>query len=133
MSAARRVEYVCGPAGYARIAFTYFVQPVGGGPIKIGSSVCPESRLDGMRGNSPVELAIIGVCEGGEKLERELHRRFAHLRLHCEWFAPGPDLVRFIRDHARPLIERPRLGSRPVRRRGHIQFETRVVDANRGD
>lgn len=62
------------------------------GALKIGSCrkatrEALESRLRGIQGMCPVPLRIVRVIAGGERLERELHRRFAAYRMHGEWFS----------------------------------------------
>lgn len=64
----------------------YFMQPIVGGLIKIGHSSFLARRVASLRTMSPVELVLIGV----------IHMQFAYLRKHGEWFAPEPELIRFI-------------------------------------
>lgn len=74
--------------------YVYFVRPVGHeGPIKIGCSELPEQRLKTLAEWSPYELEIAATVPGSFRLERDLHDRFFHLRIHREWFRAGPDLV----------------------------------------
>ena len=40
------------------------------------------------------------MMDGGAEKERELHERFAHLRIKGEWFWPGEELLHFIRESA---------------------------------
>jgi hypothetical protein len=42
--------------------------------------------------DSSGELKIIGILDGGQDLERDLHVRFARYRLHGEWFEHSPEL-----------------------------------------
>jgi hypothetical protein len=78
-------------------AFVYFFQAETGGPIKIGLSGNPNNRLASVQTGHPTKLRMLSVVEGGSKTERELHSRFAHLRLEGEWFAPAEELIEFIR------------------------------------
>lgn len=64
--------------------------------IKIGTTLTLVRRLQVLQRYSPVRLRLIGACRGGRVRERVLHERFAHLRRHAEWFAPGADLLAFI-------------------------------------
>ena len=64
----------------------YFIQPIGGGPIKIGCAANVERRLAHLQAFSPAPLRILGSLPGGVALERELHVRFSEHRLHGEWF-----------------------------------------------
>lgn len=79
----------------------YFIQAVGGGPIKIGMSVDPGDRLAALQAGSPVTLRIIGIADGGQPQEVALHRRLAKHRLHGEWFADVPAVHRVRREVAR--------------------------------
>jgi hypothetical protein len=79
------------------------IDPDGGrstGKIKIGTADYPFLRFEQLQLMSPVRLRLVGTMQGGTITENELHRRFAHLRSHGEWFMPGLDLVRFINKRA---------------------------------
>lgn len=73
----------------------YLVQAEAGGPIKIGTAVDPERRLDALRGSCPIPLRMLRVLEGDITEELWLHKRFAEHRLHGEWFEPCDELVAF--------------------------------------
>ncbi len=62
------------------------------GPIKIGSSGNPKSRLIGIQTGSFQQLRILAVCPGGTEQERAYHHRYADQRLQGEWFARTPTL-----------------------------------------
>lgn len=81
-----------------RAQSVYFIRSDGpAGEIKIGLSYSPEKRLRELQVGSAFPLEIIGVIPGGGwRKERELHARFAHLRLSGEWFRPGADLWAYI-------------------------------------
>ncbi len=81
------------PAGSRTV---YFIQPAQGGLIKIGVAQHLPSRLATLQTGSPLELRVIAVMQGGEPVERELHKRFAADRRHGEWFEPSPELLDFI-------------------------------------
>lgn len=75
----------------------YFIQAGEGGPIKIGRSVHPMKRLLSLQTGASEPLSLLAtIPAAGPRLEKELHREFAHLRLYGEWFAPGEDLINFI-------------------------------------
>lgn len=77
-----------------RVGFIYFVRPVGMlGPIKIGFSTVPESRLLSLAVWSPFPLEIVATAPGTFRLEMKIHNCFAHLHLHREWFSPSRELV----------------------------------------
>jgi DNA-binding XRE family transcriptional regulator len=88
----------------------YFIQGIDGGPIKIGSGNDPEKRLRQFQSASPVILRLLGVIwDAGAWHERDLHREFADLRSHGEWFQPAPRLLAYIAQHAgRPVQPIPR-------------------------
>lgn len=92
------------PAGPKRFGAraVYFIQPVGGGLIKIGVSNSPISRLEALQVGCPVDLKIIGLIPDAEPgTEAALHARFAHARVRGEWFEPVPELLRFIGEATR--------------------------------
>lgn len=79
----------------------YFIQvqePDGmAGPIKIGCSVNPSSRISALFGWCPYPLSIIATAPGCRVAEGFLHKRFAQHRIHGEWFRPEESLVAFAR------------------------------------
>ena len=78
--------------------YTYFIQSVDGGPIKIGSSINPNERLKRLQTSHHSELRIIGIIK--KNIERELHQRFNVYRLSGEWFNPEEKLINYINSHA---------------------------------
>lgn len=74
----------------------YFIQASITGLIKIGVAVDPSDRLRTLQTGSPDTLSLIKTIDGDQKLEQELHRRFADDRLHGEWFHPSADLLAYI-------------------------------------
>lgn len=65
----------------------YFLRPAGEqGPIKIGSSREPASRLRTYQIWSPVMLEIVTTCAAHPNTERFLHRHFIADYMHGEWF-----------------------------------------------
>lgn len=74
----------------------YFAQALDGGPIKIGYATDPSSRLSRLQTSSPAPLRLIRSLPGERETEAALHRRFAHLRVHREWFRADDELIRFI-------------------------------------
>lgn len=85
------------------------MQPVGGGPVKIGFSNDVEGRRKQLEAHYGCGLIVIATMKGGRKEEREVHVQFAHLRLaghakrgpYPEQFRPDPELMKFI---GRPLL-----------------------------
>jgi hypothetical protein len=76
--------------------YVYFLQPVVGGPVKIGCSYLPEHRLQMMMAWSPYPLKLLARHPGTMELERSLHRQFAAARRHGEWFDPVPELMALV-------------------------------------
>lgn len=74
----------------------YFIKGESTGNIKIGHSRNPEGRIRGFQTASSEKLTIIKTIEGGEKVEKELHQRFAHINIRGEWFRAEPELNEFI-------------------------------------
>lgn len=74
----------------------YFIQQGEDGPVKIGHSVDPESRLQCLQIGSPHPLSLLLTLPGGRSEEKSLHSRFANCRLDGEWFSPAANLMEFI-------------------------------------
>jgi hypothetical protein len=54
--------------------------------VKIGYAHNPVARYRHLQVSSPVKLALEGAIPGGFEKERELHRRYARVRVCGEWF-----------------------------------------------
>lgn len=72
--------------------------------IKIGTSVNPRARMSGLRGIYGLDAQLLATMPGGPAEEKEMHRRFDHLRMDAipgtappEWFHPTKELMDFIR------------------------------------
>jgi hypothetical protein len=85
-----------------RFREVYFLQAQSGGRIKIGVSKDAAKRVASLRTSSPEPVEVVGlmVCNEGGALEGRLHKQFAHIRTHGEWFEPTQELWVFINDHA---------------------------------
>lgn len=80
----------------------YFAQPVAGGPIKIGCSANVAARVRTLSSYYGQPFAILATVDGDYETEKQLHQKFAHLRLgRTEQFRPEAELLAFI---ARPLF-----------------------------
>jgi hypothetical protein len=90
---ARRILGTRKPLDRGRI---YFVQAGDDGPIKIGFAQHLETRLAGLRTDSPVPLVLRCSLPGTRADEKAMHRRFGDFWLRGEWFNPEPALVAFI-------------------------------------
>jgi hypothetical protein len=73
------------------------------GLVKIGTSAALRKRLTSIRAQAPGAV-FLGIVPGDRVREAKLHAKFAHLRRHGEWFAPGDDLMSFIQRHAQREI-----------------------------
>jgi hypothetical protein len=75
----------------------YFMQAVGGGPVKIGYSADVAARVKQLEVKYGQELVILSVIPGGRDKERELHSRFSEIRFgRTEQFKPTAELMDFI-------------------------------------
>ncbi len=73
------------------------------GPIKLGISVHPQSRLSQLQTASHEPLALIATTRGTEADEAALHSLFAESRLRGEWFADSPHLRKVLAEWDEPL------------------------------
>jgi hypothetical protein len=76
----------------------YFIEAMG--LVKIGYSNNPKRRLQMLATGCPAPCTLLAVRDGDQRDERELHRKFSHLRSHGEWFRLTSKLRDFIRDNA---------------------------------
>jgi hypothetical protein len=79
-----------------RVRYVYFIRGEGTGLVKIGVADDPRTRLRDLSIGSPVALTLLGQTPGNEAIERALHKRFAALRAHGEWFRETHELASFI-------------------------------------
>lgn len=61
--------------------------------IKIGSSMNPRARLRYVEWASPWRVVLLGKCNGGVRLEYDLHERFKSDRMRGEWFMSSKELL----------------------------------------
>jgi hypothetical protein len=77
-----------------RPPFVYFIRS---GPfIKIGTTRNLRHRLNNIQTSHPTPLSLAGSVAGDARLERELHRRFAPLRVNGEWFREVDELAVYV-------------------------------------
>jgi hypothetical protein len=75
----------------------YFMQAEGGGPIKIGNTGNLDNRRADLERISGRKQRVLATAEGGRTEERELQRRFDHLRIgRTEDYRPAPDLMEYL-------------------------------------
>jgi hypothetical protein len=84
-----------------RTGYVYFIQEVGGGPVKIGFALTPTDRLRALQTGNPRKLRIVRTvrCEF-RAYERHLHRYYAPFHLAREWFKPEVLRIRAPREVA---------------------------------
>lgn len=92
----------------------YFIQDTGSGAIKIGVSRNPAARLADLQTAHHSELRLLGVMDGMEQQERQLHQQFSCIR--GEWFVPSQELLAFIdqRSVSLALLDYPIETDQPV-------------------
>lgn len=78
----------------------------GAGLLKIGFARDVADRLAALQLGSPVPLRVVAYVPGeARKLERWLHLRYKHCRMHGEWFEPGPELEMFAAGYLPHVLE----------------------------
>lgn len=77
-------------------SLVYFVRDAAVRLVKIGTTRDLPRRLQSLRCSSPSKLDLLGTISGGIDVEADLHRRWADLRSHGEWFRERWDLLRFV-------------------------------------
>jgi Meiotically up-regulated gene 113 len=81
----------------------YFIQAGENGPIKIGLAIQPETRKKKLQTAHYEELRIIGILDGNEETEKQLHMQFAEYRIRGEWFHPSHEILQFIDKNTQPV------------------------------
>ena len=77
----------------------YFIQRESGGPIKIGYTKSnAKSRMRSLQTAHAEKLVLLATSD--RHAEKDLHERFADLRLHGEWFRADVRLLAWIWAHA---------------------------------
>ena len=74
----------------------YFIQPNGEPVVKIGVSAVVGGRLSALSTSHYKDLVLLATMDGGVGDERELHKRFAKLRVRGEWFKLEGELKKFV-------------------------------------
>lgn len=64
----------------------YVIQSVFGGPVKIGMSSSPQSRIPALQPGNPAPLHVIRIYAGKGRSERAVHEALKEQRIHGEWF-----------------------------------------------
>jgi hypothetical protein len=74
----------------------YFIATPAHGPIKIGVSVRPTSRLRQLQTSNAVPLTMLLAMPGTKAVERYVHERFAETHMTGEWFQRTDELLALI-------------------------------------
>ena len=74
----------------------YFIHAIGTDRIKIGWAATLGIRFEVLSCSSPYPLEVLATIPGSREDEVELHRKFANLRVHNEWFLFSDDIKEFI-------------------------------------
>lgn len=75
----------------------YAIQVGNDGPVKLGVTTRdPKTRLRALQTSHHSKLHLRATWPGDAADERTIHRRFADIRLHGEWFTWTPDLCAFV-------------------------------------
>lgn len=59
--------------------------------MKIGTSSDPSHRIATLQTANSTPLRVMSMFNGGEELEKLLHKKFSSLRVHGEWFHLAPE------------------------------------------
>lgn len=119
------------------MSMVYFVQAgLAGRPVKIGYAREMCRRIGQLQLGSPEPLEVLLAVEGGRELEGELHKRFAHLRIHQEWFRADRGLMSCILEMSQsyptvPTRKRGDMNVYPKHRKPKLTYEECQAAARR--
>jgi hypothetical protein len=75
----------------------YFIQNAVNNHIKVGFTAKPvRRRRSNLQTGNSAKLVLLGMMQGDEAMETDLHQRFAEAHILGDWFAPIPRLLQFI-------------------------------------
>lgn len=66
--------------------------------VKIGRSKKPSSRISQLQTSTSHKLELLYKIEGKGYLEKELHKRFADIRLKSEWFKNDGTIIKYFNE-----------------------------------
>ena len=91
-------KYRSGIVDEPKQSYVYFVSAKATNhPIKIGLTTDTSGRFQTLKNAMPYELEILGYLPIEDRsAERDLHKKFSHIRLRGEWFERTDDLMAFI-------------------------------------
>lgn len=78
--------------------YVYVVRCSLTGRVKIGRTQHPEARLLALHSSTPGPLVEVGIFQAKVTTEAELHARFAHCRVHREWFVPDEEMQTWLQE-----------------------------------
>lgn len=94
----------------------YFIQRGDAGPIKIGYAKDLGTRLQNLQTWHDEPLRVVGVIEGDRTTERQMHERFASLRIRGEWFECREELSAFVATLITPDVPEAKRAASVTRR-----------------
>lgn len=71
----------------------YFAQGSDSGLVKIGFSQRTWNRMSEISSGGSDKMGLLRVCPGGRVAEQWVHKQFAELRCHGEWFKFTPEMM----------------------------------------
>lgn len=77
-----------------KVRYTYIIRSIGD-VVKIGHSSNNPNRFRGLQGAHADALILLALLPGWI-IEKELHRRFAHLHIRGEWYNYTGDLKQYV-------------------------------------
>lgn len=77
-------------------SYVYFIEAIGTDTIKIGVTTNMKTRVSALSSSSPFELCVVYYFPGSLQKEKELHKKFNHLRVNGEWFKYTDEIKNFI-------------------------------------
>ncbi len=79
-----------------RDGYVYFAQMENTGPIKIGFSNDPYSRIANLNTSSPYPIKLLYFTPACRDDEKELHRVYYRYNIRNEWFHPHESIFKLI-------------------------------------
>lgn len=84
------------PEWPSEAGYVYFIQSgASDGPVKIGWTRKPRTRLSALRTGNPEPLTLLAAVPGSKAMERRLHRELSYYRIRRtgEWFVSCHELL----------------------------------------
>ncbi len=77
-------------------SFVYVIGHATSGPVKIGFSTSPMTRLNALQTSTPRKLSLLASAAGGIEEESFAHKYFSGVRKQGEWFRRSAEIKKFI-------------------------------------